>query len=163
FDAMLVDGNLGAEAAELGRAARDVAARIVLITPDERRALPNLQAAGFSGYLIKPIRLGSLAARFAGSPDCDPAPAAANAASPADSGLSVLVAEDNEINALLVRALLTRLGHHPTMVANGAEALASWLAARGAGTPFDLVLMDVQMPQLDGLQATQKIRAAEGA
>jgi CheY-like chemotaxis protein len=76
--------------------------------------------------------------------------------------LSILVAEDNEINALLARALLTRLGHRPTMAANGAAAVESWLAARAAGIPYDLVLMDLHMPELDGLDATRRIRAAEG-
>ena len=45
-------------------------------------------------------------------------------------GLAVLVAEDNEINALLMRALLTRLGHHAVIATNGDAALESWLAAR---------------------------------
>ena len=76
-------------------------------------------------------------------------------------GLSVLVAEDNEINALLMRSLLTRSGHHAVITTNGEEALESWLAAKSAGTPYDLVLMDIQMPQLDGIETTKQIRARE--
>jgi CheY-like chemotaxis protein len=132
--------------------------------------LPALQAAGFTGYLVKPIRIASLAARLgavgAASPgdaepdDFDRAGALPRALSPGDS-LAILIAEDNEINALLARALLARLGHRPTVAPNGAAALEAWRAARAAGAPFDLVLMDVHMPASDGIEATERIRAAE--
>jgi len=75
-----------------------------------------------------------------------------------DGCLSVLLAEDNVINCIVAEALLTKLGMETTLAHNGREAVDL------AGTHrYDAILMDCMMPELDGLQATRQIRAAEGA
>jgi len=169
---IVVDRAIGASETEMlaCAAAHSTARRIVLVTPDDRDELGSLRAAGFTGYLVKPVRAASLAARFASEPPAFEEPDAGHdaapgdgAARPAHGGLAILVAEDNEINALLARSLLARLGHRPTIATTGRQAVESWLAAHSAGEPYDFILMDVHMPELDGIAAARRIRDIEAA
>jgi CheY-like chemotaxis protein len=75
---------------------------------------------------------------------------------PAGVSLRVLVAEDNSINQLVLKALLGGVGIEPVLVSNGQEALDAWRAEL-----WDIVLMDIQMPVMDGLTAVNRMRAAE--
>jgi signal transduction histidine kinase/AmiR/NasT family two-component response regulator len=76
---------------------------------------------------------------------------------PAGPALRVLAAEDNPVNRMVLKALLAQLDLEPTIVETGAEAVRAWEAAH-----WDLILMDVQMPVMDGPTATMTIRAREG-
>lgn len=169
WSAVLIDhGSDSAHMQRLAGLAQAHASRcIVMIAPVDRRELPELMAQGYTDYLIKPVRAASLAARLTDQDAPALAPSAGQdslvggIADTASRSLSILVAEDNEINALLTRSLLNRLGHTSTVVGDGRSAVTEWARACVANTPYDLVLMDVQMPGIDGIEAAKQIRAQE--
>ncbi|GBF58755.1 signal transduction histidine-protein kinase BarA [Candidatus Phycosocius bacilliformis] len=137
---------------------------VVALIPQERRDLiEDYRAKGAIGYLIKPLRIASLIERveLAAGAVIDQRPATATDeradAMPLAIGLRVLLAEDNPINALLAKSLLMRNGCHVVTVGNGAEAVTALQDA-----PYDLVLMDVHMPVMDGFEATRAVRAMGG-
>ncbi len=76
---------------------------------------------------------------------------------PAPASLRILVAEDNGVNQILIKAVLDQMGHYCDIVADGIEAVRQVQQAQ-----YDLVLMDIQMPEMDGQAATQAIRALDG-
>jgi PAS domain S-box-containing protein len=169
WSAVLLDYALGRDTCtRLGHAISSDR-RLVLIRPAERRDLAPLKQAGFTGYLVKPIRAASLAAQMtAGESGFEWAEHEAThlamsqkGTADAPQGLAILVAEDNEINALLAKALLIRLGHRPTMVASGDAAVEAWHTCEAAGAHYDLLLMDLHMPGKNGIEATRAIRALE--
>ncbi|MFA7263157.1 MAG: response regulator [Caulobacter sp.] len=151
IDNLLATGRRGLKAPE-GRAS------VILLRPDERARIPRCRAAGFSGYLIKPLRADSLAARVLAAqgvaPKAAPHPEDERIVAAAAPGARVLLVEDNPINALLARTLLQREGAEVDRAASGQEALAAV-----AASTYDLILMDLRMPDLSGVEAARRLRA----
>jgi signal transduction histidine kinase/CheY-like chemotaxis protein len=167
FDVVLVDGDDRAveHLAALRADFRLVPPAVVLITPTDRARLAEWRRAGYAGHLVKPVRAASLArvvaALGAGEGLEEPAAVAGTPRAAPTGGLDLLLADDNEINALLGRALLENLGHRVTVVADGAAAVAAVAEARDRGRPFAGVLMDLHMPGMDGFSAIRALRLAE--
>jgi CheY-like chemotaxis protein len=108
-------------------------------------------------YLLKPVKQSDLLRAVTESLLAGPRPGAEAPAAPAAAApLRVLLADDNPVNQALVRGFLVRQGHTVVVAGNGREALA---ALEGGG--FDLVLMDVEMPVMGGLEATAALRRRE--
>ncbi len=141
----------------------------LLLQPEQRREFRDLLAGHAVGYLLKPFRRSTVRTQLVERDSVVIARAAAalRRATRKDSlvakrSLNVLLAEDNLINAVLSRTILEKLGHHVTVVGNGAEAVErARTGLDGRTQRFDLVLMDVMMPVLNGLEATRAIRAFE--
>jgi signal transduction histidine kinase/DNA-binding response OmpR family regulator len=165
FDSVVVDCALGEVATErLARAARlaDAGRALLLFSPMERRAFGEAALRRFDGWLVKPARAASLVERLSAAPP--PTRNESGFAAPESTlgGLHIMVAEDNEINARIICRRLEKLGALVTRAENGAQAAELARAAQaGRVRGFDIALMDLFMPELDGLEATRLIRTEE--
>lgn len=169
-DVLMIDLSIGADRArELAILARacGVKRRIIILSPFERRAFGPPAAAGFDAFLVKPVRSRSLLAHLretVGRIESAPVTEAAPVELPTSKKPRVLLAEDNEINALLARRTIEKLGAEPVWARNGREAVNLMIAALAGETePFAIGLFDVRMPVMDGLKAARLIRDEESA
>ncbi|HWK34395.1 MAG TPA: ATP-binding protein, partial [Hyphomicrobium sp.] len=175
FDRLVVDGTEGPAAAgvvlsEARRLNRTGQVRgVVLVDVMTRAALAQFRAIGFDAYLVRPVRPASMLMHLA---LCRDVPNAGSGALLSDGVLCaptlplavsprrVLLAEDNEINALLAKRVLEKCGCEYIAVGNGVDAVAAARSAmRGEAAAIDLVLMDIFMPQLDGIEAARAIKS----
>jgi signal transduction histidine kinase/ligand-binding sensor domain-containing protein/CheY-like chemotaxis protein len=165
FGMVLLDSRMpeldGFAVAEAIARRRDVSCpTILMLTSDDRTGdAARCRELGVSSHLIKPLTqaellramLGALAARSKVDTRSTVAPA-----SPPNTALRILLAEDNVVNQKVAIAVLQRDGHYVHLVETGTAAVS---AATSSG--FDLILMDVQMPEMNGLDATAAIRQYE--
>lgn len=139
---------------------------LFMVTSLGRRGeVANLQKIGFSGYLTKPVREVHLKECLAitlnsqekKSPDSNQKIVTKHTLRESKKGkIRILLAEDNQINQILAIKLLQKMGFRADAVANGKEAITAL-----RNIPYDLVLMDCQMPEMDGFEATMRIRSGE--
>jgi two-component system sensor histidine kinase/response regulator len=168
FSLMLIDAMMpgmdGFTLAERIKADPELVATVILmLTSLDRQGLADhVGRAGAAACMSKPIRRSELQATILTAlgltpqPASQPGPAERLSQQPSTQGLRILVAEDNPFNQKVAVLMLAKYGYSPTIAASGREALA----ALGRQS-FDLVLMDLQMPEMDGFEATAAIRLAE--
>jgi CheY-like chemotaxis protein len=146
------------------RPALSAAVVVMLTSAGHRGDAAKCSALGISGYLLKPVRQSELReamVKLLAAPE-KPAPTSlvirhSLESSPlAVSSLRVLLAEDNPVNQRLASRLLEKRGHKVHIVGDGRQALEAL-----ENQAFDLVFMDMQMPEMDGFEATKTIRARE--
>ena len=169
FDLVLLDVHMPdmdgfAVAEQIRNSYKQQGLKVILLTSASRPSdVARCRELGISDYLSKPIKQSELfdaivTAMAEHGRKHERYESASAFIQASERSLRVLLAEDNPVNQTLAMRILEKLGHKVQVVNNGREALG-----RSQAEEFDLILMDVQMPEMDGLEATTAIRAAEAS
>jgi signal transduction histidine kinase/CheY-like chemotaxis protein len=173
FSVVVVDGDAGVDAARVVLEAARVSApaigvrALATFAANQRVTYAEFKAVGFDGYLMRPVRPSTLLSQVLGDARSRAVVASGERTvvvplRGSAARLRVLLAEDNEINALVARRMLEHSDCDVVHVTTGRDAVAAVLGLNGADSArFDLVLMDMHMPVMDGLEATKAIRTAQ--
>jgi signal transduction histidine kinase/CheY-like chemotaxis protein len=133
---------------------------MMLTATDQVKSAARCRQLGAETYLIKPISpsdlLASIRLAIGAHAPASPVTLTGAGISPSSLSLRILLAEDNLVNQRVAMTMLGKMGHQIKLATNGLEAVEQWRQS-----DFDLVLMDVQMPVMTGLQATMQIRREE--
>jgi CheY-like chemotaxis protein len=167
LDARMPDTDGPALATKIRKRAELSSTRIILLTSGDRPGdIERLRELRIDAHLLKPLQQSELLdtiynvmSRTNGKSAAMELPIQAQGSAAADPSfipLHILVAEDNEFSAQLLEQLLVRRGHRVTLATNGTDALA-----RTIDDDFDLLFLDIHMPELDGFQVVQAIRERE--
>ncbi|HEV2276545.1 MAG TPA: response regulator [Acidobacteriaceae bacterium] len=167
FALVLLDVNMPAMdgfavAEQIRKTYRHLGVKVILLTSASRPSdLARCRELEISGYLSKPVKQSELfdaivTAMAEHGQQAERYGHTSAPIQPSGRSLRVLLAEDNPVNQTLAVRVLERLGHKVQVANNGREAIG-----RAQAEQFDIILMDVQMPEMDGLEATTAIRAAE--
>ena len=169
FDLVILDQalwNLGGEDLHrtFRRAAADVRTKLLVMAPlGQRKAPDRFESVGFAGWILKPVRPSQLAEAMHAAWDSGSTPGVELQEDPlVQTGgpralRRALLAEDNPVNQQVAVALLSREGYQVDVAANGREAVEM-----SGAREYDVVLMDCQMPEMDGFAAVTEIRRIEG-
>ena len=170
IDLLIVDSQDDPQAAAgLLQSLGDVVCKaVVLVDPSNKEILTRFREVGFDGHLPRPVRPKSLLARLSTDDGSPPLPEEMTVLTRPENklltpevssgGPRVLIAEDNEINALLATTMLKRYGCAVVRAHNGVEAIDSVRQSIESDMPFDLIMMDLHMPELDGISASHEVR-----
>jgi signal transduction histidine kinase/CheY-like chemotaxis protein len=166
LDAIVCDRHSGprllAVSRKLSRSGKPLPQIWILLTPDERRPLQHLLKAPLTGYLMQPVRSSTLVDQLTSRDSAHIRTAAAQlrtitTRAKSAVSLNVLLADDTVVNTIIARTMLEKAGHDVRVVNSGAAAIT----AIETSDPFDILLLDMEMPGLSGPETAALIRAKE--